>query len=367
MIKETIFFSHSSKDKQSMASLKRLIQERTGGVLDIFLSSDGESIPFGTNWIHSIEKGLNDAIIMYVFVTPNSIKSDWIYFESGFAYAKNVKVIPIGFGVSIEELRPPLNLLQGFNLSNYEGLNNIIKTINDECKTTFKEDFIESDFMTIYNHSTFVDSSGIWSIIDSFETRIYAYNPKGNADTRITPNFQESYDAMKNMIISEGIYTEMSKSILTDGLYIEKKEDEINIDIESTSIVNHFEKILEGISSAFEEKDTHYLTVNLNEKYEVLGSHLKISTLLKKDERLNFFKDDIEWSPKYTFKSIYFAVDKLNDQYKGGRVDPSEIPEYRLRIVFNTKEDISSDVIELVQLLYDIGIIYRNEDKKMNK
>lgn len=52
---------------------------------------------------------------MFVFVSPESLSSSWIYFESGFAYAKGVKVIPIGIkGVDIGKLKPPLNLLQGF-------------------------------------------------------------------------------------------------------------------------------------------------------------------------------------------------------------------------------------------------------------
>ena len=71
MKKETIFFSHSSRDKKAMNYLKTIIDEKTSGILNIFLSSDGESIPFGTNWIHSIEQGLNEAIIMYVFITPD--------------------------------------------------------------------------------------------------------------------------------------------------------------------------------------------------------------------------------------------------------------------------------------------------------
>ena len=53
MKKETIFFSHSSRDKEAMNYLKTIIDEKTSGILNIFLSSDGESIPFGTNWIHS--------------------------------------------------------------------------------------------------------------------------------------------------------------------------------------------------------------------------------------------------------------------------------------------------------------------------
>lgn len=111
MGKPTIFFSHSSKDKEIVQSVKNKLDKATGGVMDIFMSSDGQSIPFGTNWIHKVEEGLKSATIMFVFVTENSVSSGWIYFEAGYAYSKGIQVIPVGIGVDIGALKAPLNLL----------------------------------------------------------------------------------------------------------------------------------------------------------------------------------------------------------------------------------------------------------------
>ena len=129
MSKPTLFFSHSSKDKDVILSIKNKLNSATGGVMDIFMSSDGQSIPFGTNWIHKIEEGLQVAKIMFVFVTENSISSGWIYFEAGYAYSKGIQVIPVGIGVDIGSLKAPLNLLQGFNISSEDSLNNFITII----------------------------------------------------------------------------------------------------------------------------------------------------------------------------------------------------------------------------------------------
>ena len=117
MNKPTVFFSHSSKDKDLVLLIKNKVENITKKTINIFMSSDGQSIPFGTNWIHKIEDGLNESKIMFVFVTNNSIDSGWIYFESGFAYSKNIKVIPIGIGVDIGKISAPLSLLQGFNVT----------------------------------------------------------------------------------------------------------------------------------------------------------------------------------------------------------------------------------------------------------
>ena len=57
MSKPTLFFSHSSKDKDMVLAIKNKVMQYTSGTLEIFQSSDGESIPFGTNWIHKVEEG----------------------------------------------------------------------------------------------------------------------------------------------------------------------------------------------------------------------------------------------------------------------------------------------------------------------
>lgn len=147
MQKPTVFISHSSRDAPYLGLLKQKLEQKTGGALRLFLSSDGESIPFGSNWVHEIEAALGRATIMFVAVSPLSVGSAWLYFESGHAYARGVSVIPIGIkGVSVESLKPPMSLLQGFNIRSYQGLNNLIAVINSQYGTHFEESFSGGDF-----------------------------------------------------------------------------------------------------------------------------------------------------------------------------------------------------------------------------
>jgi hypothetical protein len=121
----TVFFSHSSHDRKLLTKLKELVVTKTGGSIDIFLSSDGQSIPFGRNWAHRVEQALGTAKAMFVFITPTSIRSSWLYFESGYAYSKGISVVPVGLlGVELSAVNPPLSLLQGFNITSADGLNN---------------------------------------------------------------------------------------------------------------------------------------------------------------------------------------------------------------------------------------------------
>ena len=131
MDKPIVFFSHSSKDKEYLLTLKNKLLSKASNAIEIFQSSDGQSIPFGNSWVYKIEEKLKKSKIMFVFISTNSIHSNWIYFESGYSYANSLKVIPIGInGIDIGDLGPPINLLQGFNITTYEGLNNLISIIN---------------------------------------------------------------------------------------------------------------------------------------------------------------------------------------------------------------------------------------------
>ncbi len=153
--KPIIFFSHSSKDKKNLVRLKELFDEKTGGVYDVFLSSDGSSIKFGHNWVSSIQMALEKASLMFVFITNNSIESDWIYFESGFAYAKAVQVVPVGLlGKSLDSIRPPLGLLQGFNVRSHEGLDNLIVIVNEKYGHHHSARFQKPEFEEIISLGT---------------------------------------------------------------------------------------------------------------------------------------------------------------------------------------------------------------------
>lgn len=147
MSKPTVFFSHSSRDKQTLTLLKDMVVEKTGGSIDIFLSSDGQSIPLGHNWVHRIQEALEEAKLMFVFISPNALRSNWIFFESGFAYAKKISVVPVGIlGVDLGALSPPLSLLQGFNITSADGLNNIIALFNETFSHKHSGRFSDAEF-----------------------------------------------------------------------------------------------------------------------------------------------------------------------------------------------------------------------------
>ena len=131
--------------------MKDAIVENTGGAFDIFLSSDGQSIPLGKNWVYEIQDALEKTTVLFVFVSPNSLGSSWVYFEAGYTYSKRIKVVPVGIrGIVIDAISPPLGLLNGFHIEGYDDLNKIIVTINEALKQQHKFRFTQKEYLSIF-------------------------------------------------------------------------------------------------------------------------------------------------------------------------------------------------------------------------
>ena len=216
MSKPTIFFSHSSHDQNQLVRLKELFIEKTGGSIDVFLSSDGQSIPLGRNWVHQIEQALEHTPLMVVFVSPNFLRSSWLFFESGFAYSKKIRVVPVGFlGLDLAMLPPPLSLLQGFNIVSESGLNNLIAVANEVFDHSHLEAFNAEEFQevcggqAIHSSTTFGDNG---KFIDQIQVDLSAKEglsyPASDAMTRIADLFDRKnlkYERSEHHINLHGI------------------------------------------------------------------------------------------------------------------------------------------------------------------
>ena len=77
--------------------------------------------------------------------------SQWIFFEAGYVYSRKVKVVPVAIGgADIAKTAAPISLLQGFNLNNHSGLNNIVSIINTKFGHTHQLAFTQADYEKIF-------------------------------------------------------------------------------------------------------------------------------------------------------------------------------------------------------------------------
>jgi hypothetical protein len=124
------FVSHVSEEAAVAARLRKALNRDFLGLLDVFVSSDGESIAAGEQWLASIERALRDAAVMLIICSPASIRRPWINFEAGAAWMRDIPLIPLCHaGLTPRDLMMPLSVRQGLSLDNSEDLHRLYARI----------------------------------------------------------------------------------------------------------------------------------------------------------------------------------------------------------------------------------------------
>ena len=367
MDKPTIFFSHSSKDKDLILPIKNKIESITSNVIDIFMSSDGESIPFGHNWVHKIEEGLKKAQIMFVFVTPTSINSSWIYFEAGFAYSKDIEVIPVGLGVNIGQLNPPLNLLQGFDINSYESLNNFVSIINKKFELKFEESFILDDYSRLVQK--LIGQPNFFDINEIFPyANYYIHSQIQNGRDVIRYDIDNYFSKIKEYLnkkdINYSLYEPslslggITKSLLVNGIKFDiyghetepknncaNQDHWLSIDISTINFTESFVLLKDLIKLADFGFEYTWLHFYFNNKYTCLKKNIEISSILSQcNDKFECRKDSLNMY-RYLKADMSFGIIDVN---KNNFKKPGE---FVLSIAFDISkvsvENIKDLIVEL--------------------
>ena len=229
MEKPIVFLSHSSRDKVPLAALKELLDRRAAGSLEFFLSSDGQSIRLGSNWVVRISDALEKAKVMFLFLSAQSADSKWIHFEAGSAYANDIRVVPVCLpGMDLNRVSAPLNLLQGFNLHSADALGNLARTCNEVFQLRMDERFSKDDFSAIFTDQAAAEESffGAWSF--AIEDVYISTNPLpalAEAEDRRLPRLAElakaagldaGFPTEKNMLDLPGCRVEIVGETVKD-------------------------------------------------------------------------------------------------------------------------------------------------------
>ena len=125
--------------------------------------------------------------IMFVFLTPDSVRSQWVSFEAGFAYGQKVEVVPVGLmGIDVGAIGAPLNLLQGFNVHSPDSLSNIVAVTNRVLQFAhqpFSKDEYEEVFSSFQGGSVLGDYG---TIVDDIHVSVSESNLTKTVATALT-------------------------------------------------------------------------------------------------------------------------------------------------------------------------------------
>jgi hypothetical protein len=122
-----IFISHASADTDIALALQGSIRATFLGGVNVFVSSDGQSISPGDDWRGRIEEALREADIALVICTESSLARPWLGFEAGAAWMRGAKVVPLCYhGLRIESLPLPFGSRQALDLGRPEDMNALL-------------------------------------------------------------------------------------------------------------------------------------------------------------------------------------------------------------------------------------------------
>lgn len=372
MEKPTIFFSHSSHDRELILPVKAKLDMITAQVLDIFMSSDGQSIPFGNNWVHRIEEGLDRAQIMFVFVTPASIDSSWVYFEAGHAYAKGIEVIPVGLGIKIGQLKAPLNLLQGFDINSGDSLNNFISIINRKFQLQFPEAFTDEDYQRILAEGSEPPQPPLKlnEIFDYAEYELSSQRMDGSA-AALRYDIDDYFTRICEYLDREQIpYSCRDRVILVSGIRIKlvgkEREPQNSALYQEHKLV--FKLSMQGFGSSFPIlkqllallgcKQWVYWEFHFQERYGCIYDEAAISSIISENTAaFSYLPEAVGWY-KYRDYPLNFIVRTEGRQYD---YNGSQTAEYIIGISCQMAAVQAEQLRELFQTMLNCRLIYRLE------
>lgn len=122
MTTKVVFLSHIHEEKPLAVMVKAALEDEFSGFVDVFVSSDGTSIPAGANFLKRIEDGLLACVGALYLISPASAQRHWVSFELGAVWVRNatglrtnnveIPILPLCHsGMVPADLPAPLNNL----------------------------------------------------------------------------------------------------------------------------------------------------------------------------------------------------------------------------------------------------------------
>ena len=138
MEQKMLFISHSEKDIEVASKLIDFIESSLNTEeIDIRCTSvPGYQLPFGKTISQQLKEDIHKSLILIVLINKNSLKSNWVLFELGAAWALGLTIIPIlGDNLTYKSLPGPLSSQSCIEISSDGASNRLrdaIKQISHE-------------------------------------------------------------------------------------------------------------------------------------------------------------------------------------------------------------------------------------------
>lgn len=130
-----IFISHISEEGKLALALKDWIESSFAGQCSVFVSSDKDDIPAGSDWFERIDSALADSKAVIVLCSPASLSRPWINFETGCGWMKGIPIIPLCHsGQEKGKLPQPIARMQAIQLDDADSVGLLLSALAQHLK-----------------------------------------------------------------------------------------------------------------------------------------------------------------------------------------------------------------------------------------
>ncbi|UNU29271.1 toll/interleukin-1 receptor domain-containing protein [Aeromonas hydrophila] len=217
MSEKLIFLSHIHEERELALLVKQAIEEEFSGFVTVFVSSDGTSIPAGSNFLKRIEDGLIDCIGAIYLISPSSVKRNWINFELGAVWIRNIKnlrdgreeipAIPVCHsGMTPSNLPQPLNNLNAIPANQASQLESAFRSLQNAVggRGSLRTDFDELARKIINFENTYTITDRINKIRTILRGKFSLSKVKSLSNGNYVINLyflsKETFDLVKSLI-----------------------------------------------------------------------------------------------------------------------------------------------------------------------
>lgn len=139
--KPIVFISHVWQDDRLSLELKKWLDIKFAGSVEVFASSDNkESLSIHGDWWSAIRANLIDCAIFLPLLTTRATGRHWIYLQTGGADVLGKKTIPLTLNTVITDWNPPLNQLQACDILRPKDIQALLHQIGKELNHSADDD-----------------------------------------------------------------------------------------------------------------------------------------------------------------------------------------------------------------------------------
>ena len=132
-----VFISHITEEKEVAIALQELVEKSFLGMIDVFVSSDENSIQMGQRWLENITTALSTCAVELILCSPKSIGRPWINFEAGAGWIRQIPVIPFCHSdMTVSQLPMPLNMLEAAQSTEVPSLRRTFRVLATAINTS---------------------------------------------------------------------------------------------------------------------------------------------------------------------------------------------------------------------------------------